>query len=69
MVQRKVCPTAIWNSSSRRDQELSKTPVGTEHADRSAASLPVDRKAQEVALSGRGKLQLTFEGTRSSPSL
>src|ERR1017187_5222475 len=59
MVQRKVSGTPISKSSSRREQEPSKTPSSSRNMP-AGPQLPsaVDRKAQELALSGRGELQL-----------
>src|ERR1017187_1643761 len=59
MVQRKVSATPISKSSSRREQEPSKTPSSSRNMP-AIPQLPsaVDRKAQELALSGRGEVQL-----------
>lgn len=59
MVQRKVSATPISKSSSRREQEPSKAPSSPRNMP-AVPQLPsaVDRKAQELALSGRGELQL-----------
>jgi hypothetical protein len=59
MVQRKVSATPISKSSSRRDQEPSKAPSSPRNTPTvPQLPSPVDRKAQELALSGRGELQL-----------
>ena len=59
MIQRKVSATPISKSSSRRDQEPSKAPSSPRNPP-TAPQLPspVERKTQELALSGRGELQL-----------
>src|ERR1035437_7839100 len=59
MVQRKVSAPAISKFSSRRDQGPSKAPSSRRNIP-TVPQLPsaVDRKAQELALSGRGELQL-----------
>ena len=59
MVQRKASASSISKSSSRRDQEPSKTPSSPRNMSNAPQlPAPVDRKAQELALSGRGELQL-----------
>src|SRR5450756_1987020 len=59
MVQRKASATPISKSSSRREQEPSKAPSSPRNMP-AVPQLPpaVERKAQELALSGRGQLQL-----------
>jgi hypothetical protein len=60
MVQRKVSASAISKSSSRRDKEPSKTPSSRRNMPTvPQLPSPVERKAQALALSGRGQLQLT----------
>ena len=60
MVQRKVSATPISKSSSRREQEPSKAPSSPRNMP-AIPQLPsaVEPKSQELALSGRGQLQLT----------
>src|ERR1039457_1088329 len=59
MVQRKVSATPISKSSSRREQEPSKAPSSPRNMP-AVPQIPsaVEPRAQELALSGRGELQL-----------
>ena len=59
MVQRKASATPISKSSSRREQEPSKAPSSPRNMP-AVPQIPsaVEPRAQELALSGRGELQL-----------